>query len=352
MNLVRDGIGIVVVIVWILSAGWRYTAVANPEPAVSATFESEKPSMKVLAYERSVERCDRIDRGSHFQVRQECLKQWIQPQLSLQDAVDALWPYVTDAEEFYSVTLYTFSYEPTSLVFDANFLTERQERNDAEIVPEDGRYSVPKSYLAMKQAQNRWVYAAVRDISTYGNCRLQNYLIALREINGTLLAPWEKLNLNKIISNQPDYCRGKGENYLFYQGVCGASTQLFRNALINPALRVTKRSAHGKRYAGFYGSTIIGDDASMYQYAKQLEVKNESEQDIYFVTLKRADWNVALVSITPTKSDVVAEISKQQTAEMSALVLQRLVDKDGQEVYSNERKSTYRAIDTTIDTDR
>lgn len=129
-------------------------------------------------------------------------------------------PYVIDAEQYYSVTSYSFSYHPTGFIFEDGFVDAWKEREES-IEEEDNEYiSYPKSYLAMRQHTERSIYAAVRDTSTYGKCRLQNYEIALREINGTLLAPGEKLNMNKVISNQPDYCRGTGEKYLFYQGVC------------------------------------------------------------------------------------------------------------------------------------
>jgi hypothetical protein len=44
--------------------------------------------------------------------------------------------------------------------------------------------------------------------------------------------------------------------------------------LINPKLYVTKRYNHNQSYAGFYGSDIMGDDASMYEMAKQFEFEN------------------------------------------------------------------------------
>ena len=123
----------------------------------------------------------------------------------------------------------------------------------------------PKSFLAMYQLDNLTVYASVRDTSTYGTCRRQNYDVAMNQMDRYFLEPGDILNMNRIIANQPGYCRGDGGTFLFYEGACGASTQVFWNALLNPLLTVTRRYPHGKWYAGFYGSAVMGDDASMYE---------------------------------------------------------------------------------------
>lgn len=91
------------------------------------------------------------------------------------------------------------------------------------------------------------MYAAVRDTRSYGACRKQNYDIALEQVNGAVLKPGERFNMNQHIANLPNYCGGQA--YMFSEGVCGGSTQLFWNALVNPYLYITKRFNHNQRFA-------------------------------------------------------------------------------------------------------
>jgi vancomycin resistance protein YoaR len=151
--------------------------------------------------------------------------------------------------------------------------------------------------LAYEQLQDYALFAAVRDTTTYGPCRKKNYDVAMSMLHGFVLAPHEQLNMNELIANHPDYCTGTAGKFLFYQGVCGGSTQLFWNALVNPYLYVVERSAHGEFRKNFYGH--MGEDAGIYERSKQLIIENIGTGPVVFGTFVREDGNTVLLSTYP-----------------------------------------------------
>lgn len=298
-------------------------------------------------------RCVWFDRGTHFVINTTCYQRGILPELSLEQTAEALRPYLVDVKHSYNVEDALFTYKDAELIYTDEFTdlvayrshdnTRQQETN------QDGMILLPKSIVAYQQIANRSTFASVRDTRTYGPCRLQNYKVAMAQLDKITIAPDEYFNMNQEIARQPGYCTG-GQNFLFYQWVCGWSTQLFWNGMINPFLEVTKRYAHGMRYAGFYGSNILGDDASMYERWKQLEVKNIGDKPLYMMTFERpSDNNTVLLTIYPGSHDFSTLIHKQQTGKQSAVVSSTVFDKQEAIVYSQERTSYYRWIDTSID---
>jgi len=192
------------------------------------------------------------------------------PELAPHRMMDHLLPLLERVEGVYDTGATTF----TASVADLHFVID--PRKDVDIIePIDTQLQkVPTWRLAMEQFQHWSVYATLRDTSTYGTCRKQNYNLALKALDREELLPGEKLNMNRDISQRRGRCQNDRESFLFGEGACGASTQFFRTALMTPDLYVTKRYPHSERWAGFYGDIVRGDDASMYQMNKQLEIQN------------------------------------------------------------------------------
>ena len=67
---------------------------------------------------------------------------------------------------------------------------------------------------------------------------------------------------------------------MFYQGVCGSSTQVFWLALVDPFLYTLERAPHSQFYKNFYGQ--MGTDAAIYENYKKLLVENMANHEIYF----------------------------------------------------------------------
>lgn len=276
---------------------------------------------------------------------------WEMPVLSMDEVMKTLNPYMIDIADAYKTDQDDFSYKPTTVFFDQSFIDTVAKQSDAisTSIDIDWYVQIPYTYLGWNQFQTWSVYASIRDTSMYWSCRKTNYDIAMNELDGRVVNPWELLNMNKIIARKPWYCTG-WTNFLFYEWACWWSTQLFRNALLNPYIEVEKRYPHGKWYAWFYGSNIMGDDASMYERSKQLEVKNIWSKPIVFSTFVReSDWNTVLLSAYPEKSWLEVIVEKQQTWKRSAVLTNTILNEWWWLVKQFERESNYYWIDTSID---
>lgn len=192
------------------------------------------------------------------------------PELEPHRMMDYLLPLVDHIEGMYDTGAMIF----TADVATIQFVIDPWQTVDLIEHSALPLQKLPTRRLAMEQFKERNVYATLRDTTTYGTCRKQNYSLALKALDREELLPGEKLNMNRDISKRRGRCQNDQESYLFGEGACGASTQFFRTAMMTPDLYVTKRYPHGEWRAGFYGDTIRGDDASMYQMNKQLEIQN------------------------------------------------------------------------------
>jgi len=314
--------------------------------AQATTFSHE------YLYRVQPNRCTWFDRGTHFVISKDCTTAELLPELSLQEAVEAVRPYIVDVQNVYSVDEQEFFYSDAWVVYDDEFLNMVSYWSDAGTWEQESNnewwVTLPKSVIAYGQMEEWSSFASVRDTSTYWYCRKTNYDVAMAQIDWVEISPGQLLNMNKVIARQPWYCTW-GQNFLFYQGACWWSTQLFWNGMLNPFLEVTKRYAHGMWYQGFYGSKVMWDDASMYEWWKQLEVKNIGDLPIYMMTYIADDWNTVLLSFYPWKHDMKTFIQKQQTGVKSAVVSSTVFDKHESIVYSQEWVSNYRGIDTSVD---
>jgi VanW like protein len=143
----------------------------------------------------------------------------------------------------------------------------------------------------------------------YGSCRRKNYLLALGHLDRTILQPGKKLVFNQLIADDPNYCGAETGKFRFYQGVCGASTMLFRNTLTNPVIDIEKRQNHNHRYTNFYGGTR-GDDAAIYEMSKLFVIKNVSKNPVYFRVLRDRHDNPIVFSLTPRRSEYISIIKQ------------------------------------------
>lgn len=87
---------------------------------------------------------------------------------------------------------------------------------------------------------------------------------------------------------------------MFYGGVCGAATQLFRASLLSPQISIIKRYGHSQRLVPYYSEYVFGDDAAIYEMSKQFEIKNQSLNEVYIKYLQK-NGGVYLAIITPEK---------------------------------------------------
>jgi len=341
-------LGVLIVLWWTVfsvnAASPQRVKVASPQLLTSADLAT-----------RWVQRCSWFDRGSHYLIHDECFQKWTLPQLSVQQAWDSLTQQIEDVTDTYAIDENQFTYDWTELLYTDEFHALQWEWNSWELFKNSDQWNwykmIPTSILAWLQSQDRSFYASVRDTSTYWTCRKTNYNVAMEQLNWYVLQPWELLNMNKEIAYKPGYCTW-WSHFMFYQWACWWSTQFFWNGLINPYLEVTKRYSHGQRYAWFYGSTVLWDDASMYEMWKQAEIKNSWEHPIYFWTVVRpSDTNTVLISMYPESTWLTTMIQKQQTWVRSAVLTNTIFDEAWSVVYEKDRISHYRWINTETDSD-
>ena len=187
-------------------------------------------------------------------------------------------------------------------------------------------------------------YVSDRYIDNYGPCSRQNFMRAFDEFGTIILQPGQSLNINKLLAWLDGYCTGEGWEYMFYQGVCGFSTQVWRNALINPYLTTTKRQNHGNRRQAYYGDEIVWDDAAIYEMDKQLEIQNTSEYPIYMRTIELAG-NKYLLSVMPLQSDKIVEIRREEISKLKGRVIRTIKNKNsGEQLGRDYYVSQYRSV--------
>jgi hypothetical protein len=162
-------------------------------------------------------------------------------------------------------------------------------------------------------------------LSTRSVCSLANYRAAISHLNWLVLRSEQELNLNELISYDPNSCRWTTKKkYMFYAGACWSSTQLFRLSLLMPHLDVIERYPHSKRWAFYYGNEISWDDAAMYENSKKMIVKNEFKDSIYFKVYEQ--WTKSyLVWIVPKQINERVEIKKTNKW-LSSIVTKNIYD--------------------------
>lgn len=259
---------------------------------------------------------DKKDEDNYL-VSPSCLLQNKLPTLEYKEAIDYLRTYIDWFGTIYNENEINFSYEWTFPLFKENLdiypysIWAKQTLIDAE--KQNKMIHLNKKHIAFYTIRNLWFYATNKDLSILKKCTKQNYTVAIKSFNWTILNPDESINLNKHLSYLQWYCKWTWpQNLKFYWWVCGFITQLFKTSLILPEIEITKRYPHSIRLSAYYSDYIFWDDAAIYEMGKQFEIKNHSKYPIYFKELNRGDSNY-FVAILLWKPENWVNITKKQT---------------------------------------
>lgn len=268
------------------------------------------------------------------------------PNIEFKEAIEIIRPYIETFNTVYNESAQTFIYEGTKPIISKLWEAQPQSYKEkialAKAQVQWQKIRINTYTLALQTIQNANFYVVYRDTSLLKKCTKQNYLVAMNILNNYIINPWETLNLNKQIANAKGYCKWTGrKDLMLYGWVCGASTQLFRAALLSPQITITKRYGHSERLVPYYSDYIFGDDAAMYEMSKQFEIKNQSSEKIYIKYLAK-DEGMFLVMMTPKKDTQWVIINKTQTQWLSASVEKIIYTKQPKYVIGKETfLSTY-----------
>lgn len=208
----------------------------------------------------------------------------------------------------------------------------------------EGKMIMVDNYiLARLMFQNYSFYSVPTNLSNRWQCSLTNYKLAIWRLSWKELKPWEVLDLNALISNNPRSCRWSStKSFLFYWWSCWASSQLFRLSLIMPKITVLDRAWHAKWWSLYYWANIMWDDAAMYENSKKFVIRNDFESSIYFIAYEK--WNyVYLVWVVPSKVSDYVEIDKRVNWRRSS-VFKYIYDINWSVVWTYQFDSVYSSI--------
>lgn len=303
--------------------------------------------------------CKRIKNDKSFLLTPSCLSKNYIPIIDTYTSIKEWINYIKDFKHTFYLNKSSFLYTWSSIIWNSLYFTDYDKFTklistnstweillNSILLSKNYYVKIPKQYIIRKQLENYTFYISTKNLSNRWKCRKHNYLLAINSLNWYILLPHQKLNFNKLLSqiNNNLYCRelwNRHKKYLFYEWVCGASTQLFRNALTNPYLVITKRYNHTKRYAKYYSNYIRWDDAAIYERTKQFEIKNTSAFPIYFFTFKKNDNLIYLISVYPKKSYDKTIVIRKQIWKLKALVWKLVFNKNFEETYSQFWISKY-----------
>ncbi len=295
--------------------------------------------------------CNHWLNWKYYFISPRCFLSWNKlPKIDFKTTIDDILPFISDFKNVYNLNSTEFYYTTAQPQFYINYNIDniiKQNQNNKIILHIlwllNYYIKIPKIYFEFKQAKKYSFYVSTKDLTLRNKWRLQNFNIAMNQLDWYLLKWWKTLTLNNLIANKPWYDTNwiKKWKYLFYGGVCGVSTMLFRNALINPYLYVEKRYNHAQRYVNFYSKYIYGDDSSMYEYHKILNIKNISNYPIYFK--KKQIWeNLYFMSIIPKKSNSFTWISKKQIKKLTAQLINKTINNNWKLLYTQSWISNYK----------
>ncbi len=290
--------------------------------------------------------CDSFKNWQNYYISPWCFLKNSLPKLWLKKSSDIIFPFINGFDNIYKLNSKEFTYKPAKVSFLHNYSLDYfidktlYDKLLLYVLWLKNYYiKVPETFLALNEFENYSIYVSSKDLSKRNYWRLNNFNIAMNEIDDYLFQPQEEINFNKLIANKPWYSKGS-KQYLFYAWVCWVSTMFFRNAIINPYLYVTKRYNHAQRYVNFYSPYIYWDDASVYEYIKTLKIKNNSTYPIYLK--KKNIWeNIYFTSIVPKKSWKIAHIIKEQTKSLTAKLSSTVFDENANILYEQSWVSNY-----------
>ena len=270
-----------------------------------------------------------------FYISPICFYNWEIPKLDFVKALDISWVYIKNFDNIYDLEENNFYYKSAKPTYSfkipdlKDYFNKNLENEILDFVLYKKHFyvQIPIEYIALNQINNYSFYIADKDLSKRNKSRLHNFNVALNVLDNYILKPWKILYLNSILSYAKGFVWWNTKvKRLFYGWVCGVSTLLFRNALINPYLYVKERFNHRQRYVNFYSNYIYGDDSSVYEWDKRLKIINTSKYPIYFKK-KMVDNKIYLVSIIPSKIEDFVQIKKEQIWKLKAYLSSDTYDK-------------------------
>ncbi len=274
--------------------------------------------------------------------------------ITLKSNIDLVRDNVSWFADIYDTNNNTFNFSWSKVTFrdnDSSYLHILENLNHKPInsniyllIKYWYKMKLSKKDMAMRFAKYNYYFAVSdRDISKYGECAKTNFRVAFEQMGNRLLKPWDTLDINTLFANLDWYCKWDGEDFMFYQWVCGVSTQVFRLWVLFPELWVYKRQNHNIRYTVYYGDEVVWDDAAIYEDIKKLEIRNDSNQDIYLLTKSWDKDRYYLVSAYPIKPGYTIKVEKQPLDNLSAN-LRRTINYFSGSVKEDDRFSQYLSV--------
>ena len=267
--------------------------------------------------------------GQEFILDAACLLQGKLPKLTLQESVDTMRNDIKGFQNMYHPFSQSFIYSGTKPIFTSSYpaiipSTDKEIRDMRQAAQAGQKISISLKQLAHYYLSSYTFYVADKDISQLKPCTKTNYELALTSVDKLLLKPGQVFNYNNHLKNLKGYCDGiSGDVRLFYGGVCGVSSQLFRASLIDPDIAILQRQPHNEWFTVYYGEKVQGDDASVVEMRKQFEIKNNGSTDLYFRT-KKQGTTTFLVIISPQAPTQQVKISKKYISDLQ-VELTRLI---------------------------
>lgn len=289
--------------------------------------------------------------GDHVLVHATCLLHDTFPRYDREMMVDDMREDVISFDRVYDLEATSYDVSPSRLYLadrDRDPSSLRIKRNsDISVImylmQHDIKVAIPKQYIARYHANNHGLYAVHKnDLEQQSSCARTNYLLAVRSLDGLRLEPGESFEINQHITDLPGYCRGS-KRFMFYGGVCGASTQLYRLGLMHPEIYVVERTNHNTRYTRYYAEYLYSDDAAIYENFKKMIIRNDSDDTMIFKLLeKERETTLAVFSLPTSKK---SSVTKKQTWPLSWIVRKVVTDQWWQLLHEQEWHSRYLKID-------
>ncbi len=251
--------------------------------------------------------CEQYERKDQkILVNPSCILEGKLPQLRLKDRIDAVWSRISSVGIGYLSHQAFVVYRPESVVLqpgDALFPLSEQRRSALLAAQKKNKKAeLPLSLFAENARSSLAFFVSDKDITQLKPCTRTNYLLAFENLDGKRIKAGSDFNFNHYLFGLRGYCQGQGGLDLkFYGGVCGVSSQLFRAALTSPILQVPLRRGHNERFSAYYGDSVEGDDAAVYETSKQFIIHNVSDYDLFIKTFQQGQ-KTFLVMVTDQKA--------------------------------------------------
>ena len=319
------------------------------------TVKHAKNNINIYAYidqieELKKENCEIENYENYSYISPVCLLKH-RSYLTTQKSLEYLTKNLNVFYDMYQQDSYNFVYYPTTPSFYYStydkYLKSRWTIYERLAIlyrtKKDKKIKIDNEILAKLMFENYSFYSVPTNLANRWQCSLTNYKLAISKLNWLELKPWEVLDLNRLISNDPRSCKWSStKSFLFYWWSCWASSQLFRLSLIMPNITVLERAWHAKRRALYYWANIMWDDAAMYENSKKFVIRNAFDTSIYFVTYEKLNY-VYLIWIVPEIADEYVEIIKNVNWYHSS-VFKQIYNRYGTLIWNYQFDSTYSSL--------